>query len=229
MEAHFLGQVFQVFYFNVQNSVPFSIWTFSVLKLVVCIQVGQGEIKWKECAKQSLLRDRVMEKLPKDEAGWPKTMSPEEEASFLETLSEEERHCMVGLGGSQKAEVAWMEANGIAFERLDVEVFFANNPSGATRANAGIGQKVAATSTKYVIESFGQKVAATSTKYVIESFSSSSDHCMTNPMVRSSTTCNVNPGKANCIQRFCFSNPIHHASTDAPTYTMQAQARPRAP
>jgi hypothetical protein len=159
-----------------------------------------------------------MEKLPKDEAGWPKTMSPEEEASFLETLSEEERHCMVGLGGSQKAEVAWMEANGIAFERLDVEVFFANNPSGATRANAGIGQKVAATSTKYVIESFGQKVAATSTKYVIESFSSSSDHCMTNPMVRSSTTCNVNPGKANRIQRFCFSNPIHHASTDAPIH-----------
>jgi hypothetical protein len=51
MEAHFLGQVFQVFYFNVQNSVPFSIWTFLVLRLVVCIQVGQGEIKWKECAK----------------------------------------------------------------------------------------------------------------------------------------------------------------------------------
>jgi hypothetical protein len=106
MEAHFRGQVFQVFYF--------------------AGQVGQGEIKWKECAKQSLLRDRVMEKQPKDEAGWPKTMSPEEEANFLETLSEEERHCMVGLGGSQKAEVAWMEANGIEFERHDVEKFFAD-------------------------------------------------------------------------------------------------------
>jgi hypothetical protein len=53
-------------------------------------------------------------------------MSPDEEARFLETLSEEERHCVVGLGGSQKAEVAWMEANGIAFERHDVEMFFAD-------------------------------------------------------------------------------------------------------
>ena len=83
MEAHFLGQKFQVFYFNGQ--------------------VGQGEIDWKDCAKHSLLRDRVMDKRPKDEAGWPKTMSAEEDAHFLETLSEEEQRCMVGLGGSQKA------------------------------------------------------------------------------------------------------------------------------
>ena len=106
MEAHFLGQKFQVFYFNGQ--------------------VGQGEIDWKDCAKHSLLRDRVMDKRPKDEAGWPKTMSAEEDAHFLETLSEEEQHCMVGLGKSQKAEVAWMKANGIAFERHDVEQFFAD-------------------------------------------------------------------------------------------------------
>jgi hypothetical protein len=53
-------------------------------------------------------------------------MSAEEDAHFLETLSEEEQRCMVGLGGSQKAEVAWMKANGIAFERHDVEQFFAD-------------------------------------------------------------------------------------------------------
>jgi hypothetical protein len=88
--------------------------------------VGQGEIEWGDCAKSAHLRDRVIEKQPKDEAGWPKTMSADEEARFLETLSEEEQHCVVGLGGSQKAEVAWMEANGIAFERHDVEKFFAD-------------------------------------------------------------------------------------------------------
>jgi hypothetical protein len=126
MEAALHSQIFQVFYFKGQvTDASFSLAHIFFDGAPSTTQVGQGEIKWKDCAKNSLLRDRVMEMQPKDDAGWPKTMSNEEDARFLETLSEEERHCMVGLGGSQKAEVAWMEANGIAYEKHDVEQFFA--------------------------------------------------------------------------------------------------------
>ena len=47
---------------------------------------------------------------PKDDAGWPKKMSAEDEAKYVAGLSEKERHCVVGLGGSQKAEVAWVNS-----------------------------------------------------------------------------------------------------------------------
>ena len=60
---------------------------------------------------------------PKDDAGWPKKMSAEDEAKYVAGLSEKERHCVVGLGGSQKAEVAWLDAHGIPYEELDVGEF----------------------------------------------------------------------------------------------------------
>jgi hypothetical protein len=60
---------------------------------------------------------------PKDDAGWPKKMSAEDEAAYVAGLSEKERHCVVGLGGSQKAEVAWLDAHGIPYEELDVGEF----------------------------------------------------------------------------------------------------------
>jgi hypothetical protein len=89
-----------------------------------CIdQVGQGKIKWKDCPEQALLRDEVMAAWPKDDAGWPKKMSAEDEADYVAGLSDRERHCVVGLGGSQKAEVAWLEAQGIPYEELDVSQF----------------------------------------------------------------------------------------------------------
>jgi hypothetical protein len=69
-------------------------------------QVGQGKIKWDDCAEQALLRDKVMGAWPKDDAGWPKKLSAEDEAEYVAGLLEKERHCVVGLGGSQKAEVA---------------------------------------------------------------------------------------------------------------------------
>jgi hypothetical protein len=53
-------------------------------------------------------------------------MSAEDEAAYVKALSEEERHCVVGLGGSQKAEVAWMDKMGIEYEEHDVEQFFAD-------------------------------------------------------------------------------------------------------
>eukprot|EP00935_MAST-01C_sp_MAST-1C-sp1_P001276 g1276.t1 len=101
--AHALGQVMKVYFFPGQ--------------------VSQGKIRWEDCAAHSLLRDKVMSEWPKDSAGWPKTLSREEETAYLQGLPEEERHCMVGLGGSQKAEVAWLDKEGIPYEELDVRTF----------------------------------------------------------------------------------------------------------
>ena len=53
-------------------------------------------------------------------------MSAEDEAAYVAELSEEERHCVVGLGGSQKAEVAWMDKMGMEYDEHDVEKFFAD-------------------------------------------------------------------------------------------------------
>jgi hypothetical protein len=39
--------------------------------------------------------------LAQDEAGWPKRMSTEDEVAYVAELPAEERHCVVGLGGSQ--------------------------------------------------------------------------------------------------------------------------------
>jgi hypothetical protein len=64
-----------------------------------------------------------MDAWPKDEAGWPKKLSAEDEAAHIAGLGEKEAHCMQGLGGSQKAEVAWMDKHGIAYEEHDVEMF----------------------------------------------------------------------------------------------------------
>jgi hypothetical protein len=60
---------------------------------------------------------------PKDDAGWPKKLEPTEEAVYLAGLSEGERTTVIGLGGSQKAEVAWLEKHGIPYEELDVGEF----------------------------------------------------------------------------------------------------------
>jgi hypothetical protein len=64
-----------------------------------------------------------MKACPKDDAGWPKKMSPDEEEAYQSGLSETERHCVSGLGGSQKAEVAWLDHHGIEYEELDVADF----------------------------------------------------------------------------------------------------------
>jgi hypothetical protein len=42
---------------------------------------------------------------------------------YVAGLSEEERSTVVGLGGSQKAEVAWMDKHDIPYEELDVGEF----------------------------------------------------------------------------------------------------------
>mgnify|MGYP004191590953 CR=1 FL=1 len=86
-------------------------------------QVGQGKVSWEDLPKHALLRDKVLSAWPKDEAGWPKKLQPAEEAVYLAGLSEEERSTVVGLGGSQKAEVAWMDKHDIPYDELDVGEF----------------------------------------------------------------------------------------------------------
>jgi hypothetical protein len=86
-------------------------------------QVGQGKVSWEDLPKHALLRDKVLSAWPKDKAGRPKKLEPAEEAVFLDGLSEEERSTVAGLGGSQKAEVAWMDKHDNPYDELDVGEF----------------------------------------------------------------------------------------------------------
>jgi hypothetical protein len=123
--AHYRKQRIQVFFFpgQVSRTVTADANIRRDLLPGLMHQVGQGKIKWDDCAEQALLRDKVMGAWPKDDAGWPKKMSAGDEAAYVAGLSEKERHCVVGLGGSQKAEVAWLDAQGIPYEELDVGEF----------------------------------------------------------------------------------------------------------
>ena len=54
----------------------------------------------------------------------------------MASLSEEERRFVEGhkgLGNSQKAEVAWLEKQGYAYEELDVRDFEAQRPAPVSR------------------------------------------------------------------------------------------------
>lgn len=90
-------------------------------------EVGYGEVLWRKLAAHSLLRARVMASVPKSDEGWPKKLTETENKDFLATLTEEQKHCMVGLGGSQKGEVAYLKTRrhetgnaGYDFDRVDV-------------------------------------------------------------------------------------------------------------
>jgi hypothetical protein len=103
-KARAYDQVFQVYYFPGQ--------------------VGQGKVSWEDLPKHALLRNKVLSAWPKDdETGGPKKLQPAEEAAYLAGLSEEERSTVVGLGGSQKAQVAWLDKHEIPYEELDVGEF----------------------------------------------------------------------------------------------------------
>ena len=109
-------------------------------------QVGQGKIKWEDAAAHALLRDKVLGNWPKDEAGWPKTLSKEDEAAYVGGLVAEERHAVSGLGGSQKAEVAWLDYHNIPYKELDVLDFIEEDSvatSQAAKPPLKSGQKVA--------------------------------------------------------------------------------------
>jgi hypothetical protein len=109
-------------------------------------QVGQGKIKWEDAAAHALLRDKVLGNWPKDEEGWPKTLSKEDEAAYVGGLIAEERHAVSGLGGSQKAEVAWLDHHNIPYKEVDVDDFIDEAPTVAPleKPSAKTGQKAAA-------------------------------------------------------------------------------------
>ena len=94
--------------------------------LVVCYfegEVGQGKVKWEEVAAQSQLRDAVLAKkeaAEKAASGALPLARLQQQAAFVASLTAEERHCLVGLGGSQKAEVAWLDKMGYPYEEWDV-------------------------------------------------------------------------------------------------------------
>ena len=94
--------------------------------LVVCYfdgEVGQGKVKWEEVAAQSQLRDAVLAKkeaAEKAASGALPLPRLQQQAAFVASLTAEERHCLVGLGGSQKAEVAWLDKMGYPYEEWDV-------------------------------------------------------------------------------------------------------------
>jgi hypothetical protein len=96
-------------------------------------QVGQGKIKWEDAAAHALFRDKVLGEWPKDEAGWARTLSKKEEEVYVGGLVAEERHAVSGLGGSQKAEVAWLDKHGIPYKELDVHDFIDTVPAGALK------------------------------------------------------------------------------------------------
>ena len=63
----------------------------------------------------------------------------EEERLFMASLSEEERRFVEGhkgLGNSQKAEVAWLEKQGYAYEEVDVRDFELERPGRSSGASS---------------------------------------------------------------------------------------------
>ena len=112
---------------------------------------GKGKSEsWEACRKDAIKRDSFwprrraflsslpeVEKVrlsglssrPRDDAAGERPGSERgdaEEALFMASLSEEDRAYLEGhkgLGNSQKAEVAWLEREGIPYEEVDVRDF----------------------------------------------------------------------------------------------------------
>jgi hypothetical protein len=104
----------------------------------------------------------VLGNWPKDEAGWPKTLSKEDEAAYVGGLVAEERHAVSGLGGSQKAEVAWLDYHNIPYKEVDVLDFIEEDSDYGRRKSLSIWDEVedlqVASNAKPSLNS-GQKVA----------------------------------------------------------------------
>jgi hypothetical protein len=73
-------------------------------------------------------------------------LSKEDEAAYVGGLIAEERHAVSGLGGSQKAEVAWLDHHNIPYKEVDVYDFIDEAPTLASleKSSAKTGQKAAA-------------------------------------------------------------------------------------
>jgi hypothetical protein len=106
-------------------------------------QVGQGKIKWEDAAAHALFRDKVLDNWPKDAAGWMKTLSETKESAYVEGLIAEEKHAVSGLGGSQKAEVAWLDKHCIPYKEVDVRDFIGEAPAMAPKERPSLTNRKA--------------------------------------------------------------------------------------
>ena len=103
-------------------------------------EVGQGKVAWGVVPAQSQLRDAVLAKRDR----WAMirgAVMGDDEAAFIASLSAAERHCLCGLGGSQKAEVAWLDEMGYTYEELDVST---HSSSGSGSRSSSLSSSSAA-------------------------------------------------------------------------------------
>ena len=96
-------------------------------------EVGEGKITWADVTAQSLLRDGVLEK------------QAQHGQDFLASLSPAELHCLRGLGGSQKAEVAWLDKMGYKYKELDVSDFIDESANAPHTNDQGLELRLTAT------------------------------------------------------------------------------------
>lgn len=96
-------------------------------------EVGEGKVTWADVTAQSLLRDEVLKR------------QAQHRQDVLNSLSPAELHCLRGLGGSQKAEVAWLDKMGYQYEELDVSAFIDESANAPHTNDQGIELRITAT------------------------------------------------------------------------------------
>ena len=109
-------------------------------------EVGDGKISWADVTAQSKLRDAVIQKrraLMSHASEHAAAAGAASDASAsLPTalaLTAAEQHCFRGLGGSQKAEVAWLDEMGYAYEEWEVTAAAAGYQLGYGRGSSALG------------------------------------------------------------------------------------------
>jgi hypothetical protein len=78
-------------------------------------------------------------------------MSSEDEEVYVRGLASDERHAVSGLGGSQKAEVAWLDKHGISYKEVDVRDFITSGSTGGKRNKPELPKKMPAKSSLKIV------------------------------------------------------------------------------
>jgi hypothetical protein len=87
----------------------------------------------------------------------PKHMSKEEEEAYVGGHVVKERHAVSGLGGSQKAEVAWLDKHHIPYMEVDVLDFIDEVPTVALKAKPSMKNGKAGTQVYPIHEEDGDE------------------------------------------------------------------------
>ena len=125
-------------------------------------EVGQGKVVWGNVTAESQLRDAVMAKRDR----WAMirgAVMGDDEAAFIASLSAAERHCLCGLGGSQKAEVAWLDEMGYTYEELDVSTY-----SGSGGGSGGNRSSSLSSSSAAAVVSRSSPMHMTATEWLVK-------------------------------------------------------------